>query len=350
MLKKLIPTLTLLFFCACSPKISHFNAYLPHHLPETDFMPSTDLAEGKLPKVVVFNLEEGKNEVAKQADLGSSITVAVENILSQNRLVELVDRKAAEKLKKEVALAEISKSGSYKGPQVADYAISGNILNASFNKKYKSGLIIPDGQGGWIKIPASFNYSSDVSGNLKIYEIPSMKVIKDFEFSGIESRKEDVKTNNNVTIGGIFEFGGQKAEGLNRDDGLVRNAGKDAIENIAPEIKNFFAKKAFILEKRVLKKKVIFKISAGKKDGLKKGDEFEIIGKYEIVNPLTKKSEIEERIIVSGKVSNQIDPKSSWIIIDDKDAVNQIRLGDMVKFKYERSFFSKMKRFILNLM
>ncbi len=335
-----------LIVSSCSPKISNFNSYLPHPLPRTSFMPSVEAVEGKLPKVVVFELDEGKNKAAKDADLGRAIVVNVENILTQNRLAELVDRKIAEKLEKEIALVEMSKTGSYKGPAVVDYAMSGAISSAGFSKKYSAGYIIPNKNGGFTKTDSKFTYTGDVAGNLKIYELPSMQVVGNIEFAGKKSRSENVKIDNNLSIGGLVEFGGQKAEGLKKDDDLVRQAGKEAVENAAVDIKNFFAKKGFILEKRVLKNKVIFKISVGSTDGIKIGDKFEVIGKYEIENAITGKSEIESRIIGGGKVADKIDPKSSWILIDDVDVVNSIRLGDVVRFKYKRSFFDRASKFI----
>lgn len=312
-------------------------------------MPKPEVVEGAVPKVVVFELDEGQNDVAKQADLGKAMTVNVENVLTENRLAQLVDRKIAVKLEKEIALAEMNKTGVYKGPEVADYAISGAISNAGFTKKYSNGFLIPDGKGGFTKTDPKFTYSSDVSGNIKVYELPSMSVVANFEFNGKKSRSENVKTNNNLQIGGLIEFGGQKAEGLNRDDGLVRNAGKDAIDDVSFDIKNFFAKKGYILEKRVLKNKAIFKISVGSADGIKTGDKFEVIGKYQIDNALTGKTEIERRIIASGEVSDKIDPKSSWVLIDDSNTINSIRLGDMVQFKYARGFFSKVGKMANNL-
>lgn len=338
---RVLPIILLLFFSSCSPTISNFNSYLPQVLPRTDFMPSPDLAEGKSPKIVVFELDDKSNETAKQAELGKSITVAVENVLTQNRLAELVDRSAAEKLEKEIALAEMNKTGSYKGPRIADYAISGAIGNAGFAKKYSSGFVLPNKDGSFTRIPPKFTYSTSVLGNLKVYELPSMQVVENFEFSGRKSRSEEVKTDNNLSVGGLIEFGGQKAEGLNRDDALVRSAGIEAIDDISFDIKNFFAKKAFIMEKRSLKDKSIFKISAGSLDGIKQGDKFEVIGKYEINNELTGKTEIERRIIASGVVADKIDPNSAWVLIDDEETENLIRLGDMVQFKYKRSFGSK---------
>ncbi len=345
MIKKII-IFSSLFIASCSPTISNFNSYLPQVLPKTDFMPSPDLAEGKSPKIVVFELEDEQNEVAKQAELGKTLTVAVENVLTENRLAELVDRKIATKLEKEIALAEMNKAGSYKGPQVADYAISGSIGNAGFTKKYSSGMVIPDGNGGFTRTSPKFTYTSDVSGNIKIYELPSMQVVESFDFAGKKSKSEEVKTNNNVSIAGLIEFGGQKAEGLNRDDGLVRNAGYEAIDNISFDIKNFFAKKGFIIEKRSLKKKSIFKISAGSSEGVKMGDKFEVIAKYEIENQLTGKTEIERRRIATGVVSDKVDPNSAWVLIDDEDTINMIRLGDMVQFKYQRGLWSKTTKLV----
>jgi len=304
-------------------------------------MPNADIVEGRPLKVAVFELDEGQNATAKSADLGKTIAVNIENILTKNHLAELVDRKIATKLEKEITLAEMNKTGSYKGPIIADYAISGAISSAGFNKKYSNGFAIPDGNGGTIKTESKFTYSGDVAGNIKIYELPSMQVVEGFEFNGKKSRSENVKTNNNLSIGGLVEFGGQKAEGLNSDDDLVRQAGKEAINYIAVDIKNFFVKKGFVLEKRVLDNKAIFKINIGSADGIKAGDSFVIIGQYETQNVITNKNEIERRIIANGKVSDKIDPKSSWVLINDKNTINSIRLGDVVKFEYKRSWMDE---------
>jgi hypothetical protein len=102
-------------------------------------------------------------------------------------------------------------------------------------------------------------------------------------------------------------------------------------------IKSAFAKKGYILEKRILNKKTIFKISLGSLDGIKQNDKFEIIGQYEIENPITNKNEIERRVISSGKIADIIEPKSSWVVIDDNTKINSIRLGDMIKMKYKKS-------------
>ena len=116
------------------------------------------------------------------------------------------------------------------------------------------------------------------------------------------------------------------------------------------KVKNFFAKMGYVLEKRSLKDKSIFKINLGSSDGIKQGDKFEIISKYSVNNNLTGATDVEKRIIATGKISDKIDPKTCWIIIDDKNDADLIRLGDTVKFKYEKNWFGQFAKFLSNLM
>ncbi len=312
-------------------------------------MPTAENLEGKLPKLAVFPLEENENQVAKQAGLGVSIANNIENTLSNDRLIEIVDRSAATKLQKEIALSEMNKTGSYKGPKVADYAISGAISNADFTNKYSSGSTYVNPKNGqMITIPPKFTYTSNVTGNIKIYELPSLTVVENIEFSGKKSRNENVQQRGGLSLGAL-QIGGEQVAGVNRDDGLVRKAGEDAIDEAKVALKNAFAKKGYILEKRVFEEKSIFKISLGSADGIKQDDEFEVIGQYEVENPITSKTEIERRIITTGKISDKIDPKSSWIVVKDKDKENSIRLGDAIKIKYKKSQLESLTKLAKNI-
>ncbi len=330
----------LLFLSSCSTTISHFDDYQKQFLSKTKFMPTPENIAGKAPKVVVFALDQNNNEIANQTNLGDSLANNVENVLSKNRLGEIVDRKAAGKLQKEISLAEMNKTGSYKGPIVADYAVSGAISNAGFTSKYSSGSTYYNPQSRqMVSIPPKYTYSSDVAGNLKVYELPSLAVVESIEFAGKKSRSEAVQQDGGFALGGI-QIGGKKVEGTKRDDSLVRKAGEDAISEIEVDIKNFFAKKGYILEKRMLKDKAIFKISLGSTDGIKQDDKFEVSGQYESENALTNQVEIERRIIGMGSVSDIIDPKTAWVVIDDAKKAETIRLGDSVKMKYKKGRFA----------
>ncbi len=329
---------TLLVLTSCSTTIGgDFVKYQKQFLSKTKFMPTAENIAGKAPKIVVFEFDENNIEVAQQSDLGSSVANDVENVISKNRLGELVDRKAATKLQKEISLAEMNKTGAYKGPIVADYAVSGAISNAGFTSKYSNGSTYYNPQSRQlVTIPPKYTYSSDVAGNLKVYELPSLSVVESIEFKGKKSRSEAVQQDGGLALGGI-QIGGKKVEGAKRDDSLVRKAGDDAISEIEVEIKNFFAKKGYILEKRTLDNKAIFKISLGSLDGIKQNDKFDVIGQYETENAITNQIEIERRIIASGSVSEIVDPKTAWVVMDDAKKAEAIRLGDVIKMKYKKS-------------
>ena len=329
---------TLVLLVSCAPTIKNLDQYQKQFLSKSQFLPNEESLSGKPAKIAVFALDENNNQVANQASLGVAMANNIENVLTKNRLAQLVDRKAMTKLQKEIALVELNKTGSYKGPQVADYAISGSISNAGFTNKYSSGSMYFDPKSrAMVTVPPRFTYKSDVSGNIKIYELPSMAVVENIDFKGTKSRKENVQQNGGLSLGGL-QIGGEQVRAADRDDNLVRKAGEDAVENMIVDIKNALAQKGYILEKRVFENKVIFKISLGSSSGLIHGDKFEISGQYELENPITGKVEVERRIIASGTVTDKIDPKTSWVMIDDAKTIEKIRLGDVVKIKYKKSY------------
>lgn len=335
---------------SCAPTIKNFDQYQKQFLTKSQFLPSEENLSGKPSKIVVFALDENSNQVATQSGLGAAMANNIENVLTKSRLAQLVDRNAMGKLQKEIALAELNKTGSYKGPQVADYAISGSISNAGFTNKYSSGRTYFDPKSKtMVTVPPRFTYKSDVSGNIKIYELPSMAVIDNIDFKGNKSRNENVQQKGGLSLGGL-QIGGEQLKGADRDDSLVRKAGEDAVSNMIVDIKNSLAHKGYILEKRVLEGKTIFKISLGSAEGIEHGDKFEISGQYESENAITGKIEIERRIITQGTVANKIDPKICWVVLDDSKNNEKVRLGDTVKMKYKKSYFDSVAKITTSML
>ncbi len=324
-----------IFFTGCVPKVD-LKLYNHEVTSKTSFMPSKYLINKTLPKIVVFNFDDNNNEAAKKANLGSTLAVEIESAIAINGLGKIVDRKIGKKLEKEIALSQAMNSEkSYNGPIIANYAVSGKISNADFDKKYSSGTVLYN-DGNLVRIPASFKYSANVSGSAKIYQIPSMEVVDNFNFSGSAYRAENVQR-----TGGFLGIGGESSKGSNFDAGLMRKAADHAIRNISLLLKNSLSQDGYIMQKRSYKNKVIFKINLGSDDKIKPGDEFEIIGKFEIINPVTEEMEIEERILATGKISNIVNPKFSWIVLDKKELNDKIRIGDIVDFKYQSSLIEK---------
>ena len=137
MKKNILTILSLILLNNCAPKIKNFPAYVKQPILRSEFVKKEDLEKSK-PSVVVLNFNAGKNDIANKANLDETLLVATENFLVKNKLVELKDRKAFEKLSEEIALAELNGDSNveFEGPVAADFAISGEISNAGFNHRY----------------------------------------------------------------------------------------------------------------------------------------------------------------------------------------------------------------------
>lgn len=294
---------------------------------QANFMPSKEAVEGKPVKVAIFPLENNDLTVATKTNLGSAMAIDIENILIEDKLVDLVDRKASQKLMKEVELAEIKGDKIYEGPAVADYIISGSISKANFTSQYISAQHFFNKETGkYTYVPAKWNYVSEVGGNIKIYEIPSLGVVRIFEINGRSRMSENAKF---------------RSRAKTEDDYLLREASRDGLDDIAVDLKNFFAKKGYILEKKVLNDRAIFKISLGFEDGIKQGDKLVVYEKREDKNSITGASEIIESKIAEGVVTDIINNKSSWILLKNRRDANKVRLGHIVQIKYKKTFWQK---------
>lgn len=345
-IRQILVAILLLFLasCASGKKVSDFHLYNNGHISKSAFMPSKEDLEGKNIKVAVFPLEENDNEIAKQSGLGTAMANDLENVLGKEHIAQIIDRKATEKLRKEVTLSEMKKTGSYKGPQVADYVISGTISNATFNGEYSPGGVTVGVSGQLQSVPPSSTFISSVSGNVKIYELPSLEVLHTIPFAIKRKVKENAQDQGGLNIMGLVKVGAKEVKIRDRDDGMVRRAGYEAVKDIGVDLKNALAKRGYVIGKRSYDGKSIFKINLGSEDGIKPGDQFEIIGRYDVSNQITGDSETESRIIAKGEITQHIDPETSWAIIDDEKIESAIRLGDSIKFKYERGLFAKLAR------
>jgi hypothetical protein len=324
----LVAAAALATVCGCATtNISNFDAFQPHPLEKASLMPSEDALNGGKLKVVVFALDETGNRVAREAHLGLSMAGNIEALISEKGGTEIIDRNAAAKLQQEIALAEMSKAGSYEGPRIADYALSGNITDAGFSKRFVEATQSVDKKGRVYRTSPGFRYTADVAGTVKIYELPSMKVVKTISLKDNKSRSEETRSSQNY---------------LDRDDELVRGAGADAVNAVRTEMQNFFAKKGYILDERVADSTNIVQVSLGAEDGVKQGDTCEIFTYKEFRNNITGKKSYEKVKVCEAKVTNLVADKTAWLTLPG-DYAARIRLGDEVKVVYSKNFMDVMK-------
>jgi len=310
----------------CGASIDSIETYTPVPLERAPFMPTKEEIKTGKTKVVLTPIDDRNFKLAQRANLGQSLYIELDKELSTSGTVEVLDRHIAQKFDEEIKLSELGQESQMDEVElsVAKFAISGSLSNVQFISRYTQRQIYTDKKGKQYVTPAHYNYTAAVSGILKVYSIPSMKVLKTIEFSDSVGRREDSRFfgNNHIPIDA---------------SGMINRAGRDAIHSTRHAFKNFLAPKGYIMKLRQLDEdEQIVQISIGSLDGLEVGNEVHIYSTISSENPLTEEIEIETIKIADGIVSDKLSEHRAWIIIEER--TRPIKLGDYVKAKYSKGF------------
>jgi hypothetical protein len=307
--------------CAELPS-EHFSQYRSVSMEKADILPTTESLSRNKTKVVIFTPDEGGIELAKKAKAGHSIATTLEKYLAESG-VEIVDRKIAKQLKKELQLAESKGKSEYQGPAVANYAVTGSISTAGVGASFTARSSWTDDDGETHVSPAYCRYSAQVSANLKVYELPGLKYSETISIDDSVSSKTETR-NSNCPMSS------------NQQKSLVRQASEEALKDSRIKFQNYFAPKAYVLEHRAFEEQSLFKLSAGTNLGFKAGDELKFYSISVSKNPLTGDVSNEEYPVTEGEVAEDlVFDKHAWVAVDSEQARN-IKLGDFVKIEYSK--------------
>ena len=321
-IKTWLAAMTVIAVSGCATQIKDIGDYQKAPLSETDVMPTAQQLDAKRTKVLVFEADDQavRNRLR---DAGVLKARKIEEVLSGSS-VEIVDRSLALKLRDEIALAEAKGDGSttYSGPEVASVAVRSFITDVGAGSKYTPASQY-EYKGKFYQVAHSCSYTGYATGGVRVYEVPSLRLMGTFALKG------NVSTSENAYC---------------RDDqstllGLARQAVEDSVHRNRADLKNMFAPKGYVVEKRAKDKNVIFKVMVGKASGAASQDKLTFYTLRKNENRLTKKVEFEEVPITTGVLSDQIGEDFAWIVPDDLDKARQIRLSDFVKVVYKKGFF-----------
>lgn len=305
--------------CAKLPS-DNFSQYQPISMQKADVLPTRDNLMGSKTKVVIFTPDDGGIALAKKAKGGHSIAATLETYLAETG-VEIVDRKIAKKLQSEIHLAETKGKSEYQGPDIADYAITGSISTAQVGASFTERKVRTDDDGDTHVTPAKCEFTARVTGNLKLYTLPALAYSKTISIDDSVSSKTET-SNSRCPMS------------VSQERSLVRRAAAKAVKDSRIEFQNFFAPKAYVLERRVYEDQSIFKLSAGTNLGFKAGDELKFYSVNVSENQLTGKISKEEYPVTEGEVAKDlVFDQYAWVMVDNETAKN-VKLGDFVKIVY----------------
>ncbi|VAW59119.1 hypothetical protein MNBD_GAMMA08-595 [hydrothermal vent metagenome] len=343
--KFIFPILTssiLLSGCIGGTNIKSVSDFQREPLVKASVMPTKAQLSGAKIRVIVFDADDSNVGLAKSSKIGSAISNKVENLLSETG-VEIVDRKLAAKLQKEIQLAELKGRRDYKGPEVADFSITGKVVTANFTQTYSAASNWVDDKGKSHYTPPSCKYSVSVEATLKVHALPSLQPVDTITITDTESKSQDLDGHSYRHY-----YKSHTCPKYNKVqlDSLVIAAGSDAVYESKVQLQNNFAARGYITEHRAKEGKHIFKITMGKQAGVKEGQEVDIIQVFINDNQLTGEASMEESKLMEGEVSNQIGNNYAWITISDEILAKRVRLGDVVKVRFTDSMLDQFKKIL----
>lgn len=307
----------------CASAVVDLSGYREVPMASADVMPSPEQVQARRTKVVVLEVDD-RAVRSRMGDAGALKQRKLEDVLTEGG-VEIIDRQLAGTLRQEIALAESRGDGqsSYTGPEVAQFAIRGFINDVGASSNYNAPSQFCDKKGKCTYVPASCNYSGTASGALRVYELPSLRLINTFNLKGNATSSTD---------GGCYSSPGQLA-------GVARAALEDAVHDSRFDLHNFFAPKGYVSEKRIQDKKAVFKVLMGRQNGLKPEDPVVFYTVQQSENRLTRKVERTEIQVATGVVSNMVGEDFAWVIPNASDKPEAIRLGDYVRLQRRKGWF-----------
>lgn len=295
-------------------------------LKEGEILPGKDQLKQERAKIVVLETEDRfASENGRES--GEVFANTVEQELNETAS-EVVDRTLSHRLSNELKLAELNGTGGYKGPQVAQYAIRGQINSVEYVVT-KSAQLISRIFKNKDELPVRFDHKVNVEGAIKIYEIPSLRLITAINVKGSASEDDSETGENKATRAA-----------------LLKTAINYAISDQSHEIKNFFAPKGYVVERRSNGEQSMFKVLLGREQGAKPGDYVAIYSpRMKETDAFSLKGQMEEVLVAEGTLDDSVGDTVSWVVVDDMDTSVKVRLGDYVKVRYqENSIVTKILR------
>lgn len=339
--------LLLLEITSCSPTIKDFDKYKIQPLERGKYLPSKKALKKEKIHIAIVDFDTNSSATASVLNLNRSILSELENILVKNRNIQIVDKKISNKLKEYIDNGDIKQiPNNILGNISIDYIITGSFDKAEVSRRYVSklagnvltGILINTGNcdspscetgrtiGNVMNVadavinPGYWVYDGEVAGNIKIYNASSLLLVDSIKFEGNSEMVED--------IGLLSNKNGNENIPM-----VIKQAFDNSILRLKNRLYNAFLYNGYILEKRVYGNKSIFRINLGLKENLAMGDKFKVYSIINNYNPITDENTPEEIEIGSGVVSNIILNDSAWVILDDKETIEKIKLGDMVRIR-----------------
>lgn len=269
-------------------------------------------------KVIVLPVDLDFKDSAKNK-LQSVVRNALETHVTDTG-TQLVDRKIANKLTKEIKLAEQSGRYNTKGVPIADYAVITEITSSDLSYKHTEAHTATNLLTGKdMFVPARCKFDVDFTAVAKIVTLPDMALVKRIELKGDESMTTDTNKSDCPISNATYE-------------GLASKAAAEAV-NYSSELKSLLAASAPIMELRQCEAGSMVKIAIGSDKNVQPNAK---VAFSKILK--NSEGELETFAVGEGTVVNipdhGIKAKYSWVGIDEETAL-KVQKDDAAKLVHD---------------
>jgi hypothetical protein len=317
--------LLLLSGCAGSISLSDYRQEV--QLQAAERLPTVaDLDNQSRAKVVVFETDDSNLVRARRAQAATTLSRSIEQLLGANG-AEVIDRDVAAQLGQELQLAEVKGVAGYEGPALANFAVKSTITLADYGSEYVPATSYTDKTGKTYITPASFTHRATVNLSLRVYEIPSLRLLKTLNGRGASTQSTRDR--------GSHELAST----------LIRYAAQSALNNVRAELLDLFAPKGYVIGRRDNGGKSIFRISIGSDQGIVAGNRLMIFTEQADIHPITQKISYDKIPVVEGYVTPIVSANEAWIVATDRAKAKTVRLGDRIEVVHKSSGIGNLFRF-----
>lgn len=238
----------------------------------------------------------------------------------------MIERDIAARMRSELLVAE--KTGKYRtsGLQAADIAVMVKVVNIDLSRKFTKSDSWTDKKGKHHTSPAKCNFNSTSKLFVRAYRLPDMIQIGTFDFEGDASSSTE-------TSNSSCPLSTASAESL------ISRATETAIIENQYKLLNELVPAYYVIERRQQpgdKSKALFRTSLTNTQGAKQGTKVNFYRRELKTNQLTQEQFVEEVLLTSGEITNQIDRNGSYVLVKGVNEIEKLMLGDVVRMEHER--------------
>lgn len=239
-----------------------------------------------------------------------------------------IDRDLALRFKDELAVAEMNGRFSSRGIEAADIAVMSTVKSSTLTYEFTEKEEWKNKKGEWVEDPAHCDFDAKTTITVKAFHLPDMTPVGTWDFVGTQGSKTET-TNSRCPISDAAAMS------------LAKEATADAIKRNVHQLLTPLAPDFYILERRDAEGGSVFRTNLGTTKGARKGAMVKIYKIEKVAATEYTKEQVNKVFLGEGEITEDVSADASYVYVDDKQIIDQIRRGHVVQMAHSECGIGK---------